>query len=182
MRGLIMRASTTTVPAVLATALLFLLAALPRAGLAGGSEFSLFPTSGGAWNFEETYVYTSLYTTHFDPEPEHNNHQKMLGVELLMQNNWSFGLASFDNSFDQRSQYLYAGYRWTVPGHPAWSFKLSGGLLHGYEDEYQDKIPYNNLGTAPAIVPALGYRHGGFIFELNLAGLAAATVTAGYAF
>ena len=61
------------------------------------------------WSVDRWYIYTSVYTKHFDPDPEHVNNQKAIGVEAQMTNNWVFGLASFDNSFGQRSEYLYAG-------------------------------------------------------------------------
>jgi hypothetical protein len=57
-----------------------------------------------------------------------------------------------------------------------------GGLLHGYKEPYEDKIPLNQLGVAPAIVPALGFRYKWFIAEANLGGLAVVTVTAGVRF
>jgi hypothetical protein len=60
-------------------------------------------------NAEETYVYTSLYTTHYDPEPDHVNDQNMLGFENGLGGVRLWGLAIFDNSFGQESQYLYLG-------------------------------------------------------------------------
>ncbi len=139
-------------------------------------------TPSSAWKVDRWYIYTSLYTRHFDPQPEHVNKQKMLGIEAQMTNNWVFGLSSFDNSFGQRSEYLYAGYRWALFHSPYWYFKLTGGLLYGYKDEYKDKIPYNNLGIAPAAIPTLGFHYKSFVMELNLAGNAAINVTAGISF
>jgi hypothetical protein len=134
------------------------------------------------WEIEQWYIFTSVYTKHFDPDPAHVNHQKLLGVETQMENNWVFGLAAFDNSFGQNSQYLYAGYKWDLFGSSLWYFKLTGGLLHGYKEPYEDKIPLNGLGVAPAILPTLGFQYKFFVAELNLAGTAAATITAGIAF
>jgi hypothetical protein len=134
------------------------------------------------WSIDRWYIYTSVYTKHFDPEPEHVDNQKALGVEVQMTNNWVFGLASFDNSFGQRSEYLYAGYKWDLFRSTHWYFKLTGGLLHGYKEPYEDKIPLNGLGVAPAILPTLGFRYKFFVTEVNLAGIAAVTVTAGISF
>ena len=137
---------------------------------------------GSGWEVEQWYIFTSLYTWHFDPEPDHVNNQKMLGLESQMNNNWVFGLVIFDNSFGQNSQYLYTGYKWDLFGSKLWYFKLTGGLLHGYKEPYEDKIPLNDLGVAPAIVPTLGFQYKFFVAEANLGGLAALTITAGIAF
>jgi len=131
------------------------------------------------WSIEQWYVFTSLYTHHFDPDPDHVNNQKMLGLEAGMQNRWVFGLALFDNSFGQNTQYLYAGYKWGLFGSELWHFKLTGGLLHGYKEPYESKIPLNDLGVAPAILPTLGFQYRFFAAEFNLAGTAAFTITAG---
>ena len=134
------------------------------------------------WEVDQWYIFTSLYTKHFDPDPDHVNNQKMLGLESEMKNNWVFGLAVFDNSFGQNSQYLYTGYKWDLFGSKLWYFKLTGGLLHGYKEPYEDKIPLNELGVAPAILPTLGFQYKFFVVEANLAGTAALTITAGIAF
>jgi len=137
---------------------------------------------GSGWEVDQWYVFTSLYTQHFDEDPDHVNNQKMLGLESQMKNQWVFGLAVFDNSFGQNSQYLYTGYKWDLFGSQLWYFKLTGGLLHGYKEPYEDKIPLNELGVAPAIVPTLGFQYKFFVAEANLGGLAVLTITAGIAF
>ena len=138
-------------------------------------------TQGSGWEVDQWYIFTSLYTKHFDPDPDHVNNQKLLGLESQMKNQWLFGLAVFDNSFGQNSQYLYTGYKWDLFGSERWYFKLTGGLLHGYKEPYDDKIPLNGLGVAPAIVPTLGFQYKFFVAEANLGGLAAMTITAGIA-
>lgn len=133
-------------------------------------------------NAEETYVYTSLYTTHYDPEPDHVNDQNMLGFENGLGGVRLWGLAIFDNSFGQESQYLYLGQKWRAFESDQWYYKLTAGLLHGYKEPYDDKIPLNDLGVAPAIVPALGYRNKSFFAEFSQLGLAAGLITVGFAF
>ncbi len=133
-------------------------------------------------NVEETYVYTSLYTTHYDPEPDHVNDQNMLGFENGLGGVRLWGLAIFDNSFGQESQYLYLGQKWRAFESDQWYYKLTAGLLHGYKEPYDDKIPLNDLGVAPAIVPALGYRNKSFFAEFSQLGLAAGLITVGVAF
>jgi len=134
------------------------------------------------WEVEQWYFFTSVYTKHWDDDPDHVNNQNLIGGEAQMKNNWLFGLAFFDNSFGQNSQYLYAGYKWDLFGSELFYFKLTGGLLHGYKEPYEDKIPLNGLGVAPAILPTLGFQYKFFVTELNVAGTAAITITAGIAF
>ena len=140
------------------------------------------PAQEPGWNIDRWTVYTSVYTKHFDPDPDHVNNQKALGLEMHMTNKWIIGFVAFDNSFGQNSQYLYAGYQWQLFQSRYWYFKLTGGLLHGYKEPYEDKIPLNGLGVAPAILPSLGFRYKYFISEIHLAGLAAATITVGITF
>ena len=110
--------------------------------------------------------------------------RNMLGVEMRHVNKWIYGATFFDNSFGQESQYLYTGYQWNTYGYSSvrQHFKLTGGLLHGYKDEYQDKIPFNGLGVAPAIVPTYGIRYKNLITEASLGGVSAFTITVGYRF
>ncbi|MFU8766035.1 MAG: hypothetical protein ACNA7T_16030, partial [Haliea sp.] len=42
--------------------------------------------------------------------------------------------------------------------------KLTAGLLHGYRGDFQHKIPLNDLGVAPVILPAVG----GEVHNVNL--------------
>lgn len=138
--------------------------------------------AGDGWNIKSWNIQTSVYTRHFDPEPEHNNDQNLIGIELVFENDWLAGVAVFDNSFGQKSQYVFMGKHWQILKSPYWYFKLTGGLLHGYKEPYEDKIPLNGLGIAPAIVPALGFRYKRVFSELNLAGTSAITVTVGFSF
>lgn len=167
---------------IMKSALLVLLVFFTSPCLAQDEPAQENQNQGSGWEVEQWYIFTSLYTWHFDPEPDHVNNQKMLGLESQMKNNWVFGLAIFDNSFGQNSQYLYTGYKWDLFGSNLWYFKLTGGLLHGYKEPYDDKIPLNQLGVAPAIVPTLGFQYKFFVAEANLGGLAALTITAGIAF
>jgi hypothetical protein len=166
----------------IALGLLFCLLLFPLSGLAQSSDGEASAEESSGWKVEQWYFFTSVYTKHWDDDPDHVNNQKMLGGEAQMKNNWLFGLAMFDNSFGQFSQYLYAGYKWDLFGSELFYFKLTGGLLHGYKEPYEDKIPLNDLGVAPAILPTFGFQYKFFVTELNIAGTAAVTITAGIAF
>lgn len=127
-------------------------------------------------------VQTSLVTKHWEPDPDHVNDQHLFSVEAHFANRWLAGIALFQNSFGQSVQFAYAGRVWTLMGSQFWYAKLTGGLLHGYEEPYEDKIPFNGLGVAPAVIPALGFRYRSFVAEANFGGLAVVMVSAGVRF
>ena len=138
--------------------------------------------SESGWEVREWSVHFSVYTRHFDPEPDHNNDQNLVALEAAFENDWLAGIAVFDNSFGQDSEFLFVGKAWPIAASPYWYFKLRAGLLHGYKEPYEDKIPLNGLGVAPAIVPAIGARYRRVFIEANLAGAAAMTIHVGFNF
>jgi hypothetical protein len=150
--------------------------------LARENDNSSFSILTADWGFEETYFYSSLYIKHHDPKPHHVNDQNMLGFEGETKDKRVLGLALFDNSFGQESQYLYIGKKWRQFRSDQWYLKLTGGLLNGYKEPYEDKIPLNDLGVAPVIIPTLGYRGKSFFAEFNQLGLAASMITVGFIF
>jgi hypothetical protein len=134
------------------------------------------------WAVERWTLQTSLYTTHFDPKPDHNNDQNLFGLEMGFEKNWVIGGAVFENSYGQNSQLVYMGKYWHLFGSRHWYGKLMAGFLHGYKEPYEDKIPLNGAGIAPVFIPALGFRYKWLVIEGNLGGLSAFTVTAGVSF
>ncbi|UJF24453.1 hypothetical protein L0B52_09005 [Suttonella sp. R2A3] len=144
---------------------------------------NLLESSG--WQNGDFRLRTSIYSVHYDPKPEHNNHQRLISVDYVRTDDWFVGAALFDNSFGQPSQYVYLGKDWWFIDEGDWRLRgsLSAGFLHGYKDEYKDKIPFNNLGVAPAILPALGltYRQSVFV-EVQFFAAAGAMATVGYRF
>ena len=80
----------------------------------------------------------------------------------------------FSNSFGQPSGYLYFGQhyadlfsvdklfaQWTV------------GLLYGYKDPYEDKVPFNHNGFSPGAVLSVGWQFTReFSMQANLLGTA----------
>ena len=114
-----------------------------------------------ALELSHVLVQTSLVTTHFDPKPEHNNHQQLIGVELHDPQRWFAGAAWFKNSFDQPTWYFYGGREiplWQLDHGVEVRAKLTAGLLRGYDGDKHDNIPLNHFGIAPAILPSLGLR------------------------
>jgi hypothetical protein len=108
---------------------------------------------------------------HFSESDEHVRFNHLLGVELLT-TRWTFwkadratvGFAAFDNSFGQFSQYVWYGLEWDLTrfaGGDVYA-NVTAGLLHGYKEPYEDKIPFNSAGVAPVIIPSIGIRWGRF--------------------
>ncbi|WP_248769352.1 sn-glycerol-3-phosphate transporter [Pseudomonas sp. MWU12-2345] len=158
-------------PSLLIQALcLFLLA--PSAWASNDSDAA----DKGFW-----YLQTSVFTRHFSPDPDHNNHQDLIGLERNDASGFLYGAATFRNSFSQRSYYAYAGKRFESADYPVY-LKVTGGLLQGYKGEYRDKIPLNHLGVAPVIIPSVGAHYGPVAAEVVLLGFNAAMLTAGVRF
>lgn len=137
------------------------------------------------WRTDRFYFQTSVATVHFNPDSEHDNSQQLINLEWRLKESWLdgqwlVGAAFFDNSYGQNSQYVYGGLLWR-PIEKAQPFylKLTAGVLHGYSGEYQDKIPFNSTGYAPAIVPAMGYCYNRVCSELVLFGGAGMMLTIG---
>lgn len=123
---------------------------------------------------------TSIYTRHFRPNPEHNNHQHLVNLEYQRPDQWIVGASAFDNSFGQATQYVYFGRLFRpLESAPSMHLKLTGGLIHGYSGQYRDKIPYNTRGVAPAIIPAIGLSGKHVSGEINFFGIAGVMVSMG---
>ncbi|HSH48096.1 MAG TPA: hypothetical protein VK991_05870 [Halomonas sp.] len=134
---------------------------------------------------DHVLVQTSLYTTHYSPDPEHNNQQDLISVELHNARRWLAGAAWFKNSFNQPSWYWYVGREfplWEPIEELTFRAKLSAGLLRGYQGEYRDKIPFNRAGVAPAALPSVGLRYKRLESDLILYGTAGMMVTVGLRF
>lgn len=135
----------------------------------------------------------SVFTHHFFPSPQHVNRNHLLNLEYTFAEypalgRWTrfgadralIGGAVFKNSFGQPTQYLYVGQRWDVNENVY--VKFTAGLLHGYKDPYQNKIPFNHYGTAPVILPSIGFNIGRATIETILLSNRAVVVAIGVAF
>ena len=132
------------------------------------------------WRTDRFYLETSIYTRHFHYDPAHNNHQDLILGEWNITEEWLAGAALFKNSFGQPSQYVYGGYRLRpFENLQPLYIKFSAGLVHGYTGEYQGKIPFNGAGTAPVVVPSVGYCLNRFCAEFVVFGAAGTLVTFG---
>ena len=97
------------------------------------------------------------YAYHWNYNPEHR--PVFLGaIDRHVAGDRFCGLALFRNSFGQPSAYVYVGKQWNnLMGNPQLFIKVSAGLIYGYKGKYQNKIPFNDYGIAPAVIPSLGY-------------------------
>jgi len=174
---------------------LLALIALPTAAMALG----IAPTAA-ADDTPHYAVQASVWTTHFNPQPYHNNNQRLLGVERFGDNFVTdpltrhtslfdaatplAGATLFRNSFNQRSAYAYAGFRQPIVRSYRTEFyvKLTGGVIHGYRGEHRDKIPLNRFGTTIAVLPSLGAQHNRVNAEAVLFGAAGMMINVGFSF
>lgn len=120
-------------------------------------------------------------TYHYQPDPEHNNDTWLTGLELESSDRWLAGAVYFRNSFYQHSSYIYAGKRWFPDVLPENAYlKLTGGLLLGYREPYENKIPVNHReGIGLGILPAVGYQFERANVQLVLLGTAGLMMTFG---
>jgi len=111
-------------------------------------------------------IQVAPFALHWSNSSEHK-HVYLLGIERyrpemsswLAADETLWGVSAFRNSFGQPSVYAYLGYRWNhLFGHPALSFKLTGGILYGYKKPYENKVPLNYHGFSPGIIPTVGYQ------------------------
>jgi hypothetical protein len=154
---------------------------LSAACLLGLSGHALAQSSGGSvWadgfsldlrDGDRLSLMYSPFTHHFDHSPEHR-YVWLVGVERERANHRLSGVTYFSNSFGQPSTYIYPwGQAYpNVGGVEGLFVKWSAGLLYGYVDQYEDKVPLNVNGFSPAIFPSVGYERAGISTQINLLG------------
>jgi hypothetical protein len=136
------------------------------------------------WRTDRWYFQTAYYTWHFHYDA---NHKQSVTGDLTYRTDKYWlggqvigGFALFTNSFGQFSQYAYGALQWRpVEEYPAGYVKVSAGLVHGYSGEYKDKIPFNDYGVAPVIIPSVGYCWNRYCGEFILLGFNAMQFTVG---
>jgi hypothetical protein len=118
----------------------------------------------------------SPYTHHFHEDVAHKN-VLLTGLEREYPNAKLDGVALFSNSFGQPSVYLYpwGGVYKSVLGVQPLSFKWTAGLLYGYKEPYEKKVPLNYKGFSPGLIFGLSYEFKpGWSGQVNILGNAAA--------
>jgi hypothetical protein len=116
----------------------------------------------------------SPYTVHYHKD-EDGEHEPiyMIGLERQRDDGWVWGGTYFSNSFGQPSAYVYFGEKVT---HFSSIDKLfvqwTAGILYGYKDPYEDKVPFNYNGFSPGVTLGLGWQ---FTREFSVQAIALGT-------
>ncbi len=121
------------------------------------------------------HLQMSPFTYHYVYDSAHSD-VVMVGLEREHPDAKLDGVALFSNSFGQPCVYLYPwGHVYhSVAGVKDLSFKWSAGLLYGYKDPYEKKVPLNYKGFSPGLIPALAYEFKpGWAVQLSFLGKAA---------
>jgi hypothetical protein len=164
----------------LAVAALWWVHAGPVSAQATAAPSESTPAAASARPLFEFAYYTIHY--HYDPDhqqsylfdAEYHFKEEWLGGQ------WIAGVALFQNSFGQFSQYVFGGLQWRpIEDHQPFYVKLTAGPLHGYSGQFRDKIPLNSSGVAPAIIPGVGYCVKRYCGEFVMLGANAALLTIG---
>jgi hypothetical protein len=123
------------------------------------------------------------YVYHRKYDPAHNDMPMLIGVEWESASRWELGASYFKNSFYQPCMYIYAGRRWFLrSGNEGFYAKVTGGLVYGYKDPYEHKIPFNDNGLGLALIPGFGYQYQRANAQLAILGTAGLMLTFGYDF
>ncbi len=116
----------------------------------------------------------SPYSYHYSRNPEHRD-VWLIGAERERANGALTGAAYFSNSFGQPSVYIYpwgSVYK-NVMGVDHLYTKWTAGLLYGYKEPYENKVPLNYNGFSPAFIPAVGWEfESGKQVQVNIFGTA----------
>ena len=111
--------------------------------------------SGGHWR-----LMASPYTAHYHKN-DSGEHELvyMFGLERQRSDGWVWGGVYFSNSFGQPSGFVYVGEK--VIGFSRWDqlfFQWTAGIMYGYKEPYEDKVPLNVNGFSPGATVGLGWQ------------------------
>mgnify|MGYP000853276697 FL=1 len=110
---------------------------------------------GGHWR-----LMASPYTAHYHKN-DTGEHELvyMFGLERQRVDGWVWGGVYFSNSFGQSSGYFYVGEK--VIGFSPLDklfFQWTAGIMYGYKEPYEDKVPFNVNGFSPGVTVGLGWQ------------------------
>ena len=134
--------------------------------------------STGPW-----YVQVGAYD-HYGNKEKYKGRPLFGGIEYHRKDRLIIGFSIFNNSFDQFSQYAYVGkayHPWQK--HPAFRFKLTIGVAHGYEGENHKVLPIR-WGDAwgVGLVPTIGYQRDRLGVDLGLLSASGLMLLVGFTF
>ena len=172
--AIILITAPRTIVTLLACIYGFTLMCMPPTARASTSE------SGLANWFDSVYLQAG-YGIHWTDSDDRAGLPLLGGFEASHDNRHHVGIILFNNSFGQFSQYYYYGYKWRLPFiSESAHVKLTGGLIYGYVDEFEDKLAFISDGWAPVIIPSIGWKHGRFGVDVGILGDAGLMVVIGY--
>lgn len=121
-----------------------------------------------------TRYFSSPYTLHYTPSPEHRT-VRMFGGEKQYANGEVLGAAVFSNSFGQDSATLYRGARLNNWSSSEKVFaQWTAGLMYGYRPPFDHEVPLNYRGFSPMAVLSLGWQFTPYsALQVNVLGTAA---------
>lgn len=152
---------------------------IPGVCLSADNEASSEKSGLTAW-FDSVYVQAG-YGIHWNDGEDHKGEPVLGGFEATHEDRHRVGISLFNNSFGQFSQYYYYGYKWRLPFiSESAHVKLSGGLIYGYVDEYEDKLAINWDGWSPVIIPSIGWKRDRLGFDVAILGDAGVMLMVGY--
>jgi hypothetical protein len=142
-----------------ASALLLAMATTPAwAQISASYCPSFLAVDGAAAPAHRGEITFSPYTHHWKHSAEHKP-VVLLSVDKQLPGERFCGVRLFSNSFGQPSIYIYAGQRFNrLLGVPQLFVKVTAGILYGYVEPYENKVPLNQNGFSPAIIPSVGYQ------------------------
>ena len=140
-----------------------------------GSAFAqtAFAPDAGTGNLLQLQL--SPYTRHNTYDAAHKN-VVAVGLEREYPNGKLDGISLFTNSFGQPSTYIYpwGGVYRSIGGIQRLSFKWTAGLLYGYKEPYERKVPLNYKGFSPGAIVSVAYEFKpGWSGQINVLGTAA---------
>ena len=129
------------------------------------------------------YVQAGTYV-HYSDHRDYAGTPWFVGIEYHDTSRRITGLSLFNNSFDQQSQYVYIGKSFHLwDKYPNVRFKLTGGILHGYDGKHQNMSPINwGDGWALGVVPGFGYQDGRLGIDVAFLSAAGVLFLVGYEF
>lgn len=146
----------------------------------------LFPiTTINAAELENYFFQTSVLTYHYSNKDYQNNDQKLISFERHYTDQSLYGIAFFQNTYNQNTFYIYKGKNYTLLEKGFWDLtgKFTYGIIHGYKKENEDHNTWmHKMETFPGIVFGIGLKRNVFRLDLLPFANAGIIITSGIEF
>lgn len=107
---------------------------------------------------------------HFNDRDDFEGVPLVAAIEFDRPSGWFYGLSVFNNSFGEAAVYVGGGRNFRISGGP-WRFKLSAGVVCGYDDEHEEDLPIRfGSGCGLGVIPTIGYKKNRIGFDVGLFG------------